>query len=93
MDIYPDNRLIIRIDTDGKANFEQDPVFAEHYFRRTADEAEEELENLRDDLAELEVNEPFNAFSIAHDEWEDRITDLEDRIRELEQEIEDFHQE
>ena len=88
MDSYPDNRLIIRVSTDGKESFEQDPVFAAHYFKRTAEDAEEELEILRDDLAELEVNEPFNITSVAHDDWEDRMTDLEDRIRELEQEIE-----
>ena len=46
------------------------------------------MEDLRDELAELELNEPFNLTGIAHDNWEDRKDVLEEKIRLLEEELE-----
>ncbi len=85
---YPENRLNIHVDEQGNIAYEQDAAFAYFYNRRTREDAEEELEDLRDELAELELNEPFILTGIAHDNWEDRKDVLEEKIRLLEEELE-----
>ena len=43
---YPENRLDIRVDEQGKITYEQNPVFAQ-YYAPTREEKEEELEARR----------------------------------------------
>ena len=94
MSTYPENRLNIRIDQQGRVTYEQDPAFAQAYFRpaATPEEArlEEKLEKLRDRLDDLLIDEPLNLYGEAHDRWELRRADLEDKIEELEEELEDL---
>ena len=53
----------------------------------TREEAEEELEELENQLDMLNVDEPEDILSLEHDEWEDEVSDLEERIRDIEEEI------
>ena len=84
---YPENRLDIRVDENGQISYEENAVFAK-YYAPTKEELEEELEELQNQLDLLNLDEPADILSLAHDEWEDAVTDLEDRIREIEEEIE-----
>ena len=84
---YPENRLIIRVDEQGNTTYEQDPEFAK-YYAPTREEKEEELEELRDRLELLEIDEPADLYSDEHDDWEEERNDLEDQIADLEAEIE-----
>ena len=86
---YPENRLDIRVDEQGKITYEQNPVFAQ-YYAPTREEKEEELEALKDRLELLDLDEPDDVYSEEHDDWEDirrglteAIEDLEDEIREM----------
>ncbi len=85
---YPDNRLRIRIDGSGKVSFEQDADFA-RYYKPTREDIEEEIEELRDELAELELNEPMDALDGPYSDWEEEKEELENRIEELESILED----
>lgn len=87
---YPENRLDIRMDEQGKITYEQNPVFAQ-YYAPTREEKEEELEALKDRLEQLDLDEPDDFYSEEHDDWEDirrglmeAIEDLEEEIREIE---------
>ena len=84
---YPENRLDIRVDENGQISYEENAVFAK-YYAPTREELEEELEELQNQLDLLNLDEPADILSLAHDEWEDAVTNLEDRIREIEEEIE-----
>lgn len=86
---YPENRLDIRIDEKGKMSFQKNREFARYYLP-TREEKEEELEEMRDRLELLEIDEPVDLYSDEHDEWEEERQDLEDRIAELETEIEEM---
>ena len=86
---YPENRLDIRVDEQGKITYEQNPVFAQ-YYAPTREEKEEELEALKDRLELLDMDEPDDLYSEEYDDWEDirrglteAIEDLEDEIREM----------
>ncbi len=83
---YPQNRLDIRIDEKGNVTYEQNPEFAKHYAPTRA-EKEEELEELRDRLELLEIDEPAELYSDEHDDWEEERRRLEDEIDDLEDEI------
>ena len=86
---YPENRLNIRVDEQGRVTFEQDPAFAEIYNRRPAGPMAEKLETLREKLEDLIIDEPVELYSDAHDDWEMRRAELEDEIEDLEREIGD----
>ncbi len=86
---YPENRLDIRVDENGKVSFEQNAEFA-RYYAPTREELEEELEELQEQLDILNLDEPADILSIEHDDWEDEVRDLEERIRDLEDAIEDL---
>ena len=58
------------------------------YYAPTREEKEEELEELRDRLELLEIDEPADLYSDEHDDWEEERNDLEDQIADLEAEIE-----
>lgn len=86
---YPENRLDIRMDEQGKITYEQNPVFAQYYAPKR-EEKEEELEALKDRLELLDMDEPDDLYSEEYDDWEDirrglteAIEDLEDEIREM----------
>ncbi len=86
---YPENRLDIRMDEQGKITYEQNPVFAQ-YYAPNREEKEEELEALKDRLELLDMDEPDDLYSEEYDDWEDirrglteAIEDLEDEIREM----------
>lgn len=83
---YPQNRLDIRIDENGKVTYEQNPEFAK-YYAPTRAEKEEELEELKDRLELLETDEPPYLYGDEHDEWEEERRRLEDEIEDLEDEI------
>ena len=84
MGSYPENRLNIRVDAQGNISYEQDPAFAKYYFQQTQSPEEARLEALREELEDLEIDEPVDLYSEAHDEWELRRAELEDEIEELE---------
>ena len=79
---FPDRGLDIRVDEQGRMTFVPNPEFAQHY---ATDPAEEELEELRDALAMLELDEPDDLFSAEHDEWEYETDELKRRIAGLEE--------
>ncbi len=87
MNKYPENRLNIRVDKNGKISFEQDPAFAAVYFAMAAHPAAERLQELQEELEDLENEEPENLYGDEHDEWEQRRAELEDEISDLEDEI------
>ena len=84
---YPENRLDIRVDENGRVSFEKNAEFAK-YYAPTREEMEEELEEMQDELEMLELDEPEDLYGDEHDEWEEARNDLEDRITELESRIE-----
>lgn len=84
---YPENRLNIRIDENGRITFEKNEEFAKYYMP-TREEAEEELEELQYELDSLNLDEPADILSAEHDEWEEAVSFLEEEIRELEKIIE-----
>ena len=86
---YPENRLDIRIDGQGKVTYQQNAKFAK-YYALTREEKEEELEDLRDQLELLELDEPDDIFSVEHEDWEDEKTALEEAIEDLEEAIGDM---
>ena len=83
---YPQNRLDIRVDEQGNVTYEQNQEFAKHYAPTRA-EKEEELEELRDRLELLEIDEPPDSFSDEYEDWEEDKRLLEDEIQEVEDEI------
>ena len=83
---YPQNRLDIRVDEQGNVTYEQNPEFAK-YYAPTRAEKEEELEELKDRLELLEIDEPVDLYSDEHDDWEEERRRLEDEIEDLEEEI------
>ena len=83
---YPENRLDIRVDEQGKITYEQNPVFAQ-YYAPTREEKEEELEALKDRLELLDLDEPDDVYSEEHDDWEDIRRSLTEAIEDLEEEI------
>ena len=83
---YPQNRLDIRVDEKGNVTYEQNQEFAKHYAPIRA-EKEEELEELRDRLELLEIDEPVDLYSDEHDDWEEERRRLEDEIDDLEDEL------
>ena len=86
---YPQNRLIIRVDEQGRITYEQNPEFAKYYNQRLIPPLEEKLEALQEKLDDLIIDEPLELYSEAHDDWELRRSELEDEIWNLEQEIQD----
>ena len=84
--VYPENRLDIRVDEQGKITYEQNPVFAQ-YYAPTREEKEEELEALKDRLELLDLDEPDDVYSEEHDDWEDIRRGLTEAIEDLEEEI------
>ena len=83
---YPENRLDIRVDEQGKISYEQNAVFAQ-YYAPTWEEKEEELEQLKDRLELLDLDEPDDLYSEEHDDWEDIRRGLTEAIEDLEDEI------
>ena len=83
---YPENRLDIRVDEQGKISYEQNAVFAQ-YYAPTREEKEEELEQLKDRLELLDLDEPDDLYSEEHDDWEDIRRGLAEAIEDLEEEI------
>lgn len=86
---YPENRLDIRIDEHGNMTFQQNAVFA-HYYAPTREEKEEELEEIKDRLSLLELDEPADIYSYEYDEWEEECRQLAEEIADLEKEIEEM---
>ena len=84
---YPENRLDIRIDENGNITYQQNTEFAK-YYAPTREEKEEELEELRDRLVLLELDEPVDIYSDEYDDWEEEKRALEEEIEDLEEEIE-----
>ena len=83
---YPENRLDIRVDELGNITFEQNSEFAK-YYASTKEEIEEELEELKEQLDLLEIDEPDDFYSDEHDDWEDERRALEEKIEGIEEEI------
>ncbi len=84
---YPENRLNIRMDEEGRITYEQDPAFAKYYNDSDVPSPQNSaLEALRERLDEWIAAEPLDLYGDAHDEWELRRADLEDEIEELERE-------
>ena len=83
---YPENRLDIRIDQQGRVTYQQNPEFAK-YYAPTREEKEEELEDLEERLQLLELDEPFDIYGAEYDEWEDEKRLLEEEIEDLKKEI------
>lgn len=86
---YPENRLDIRVDEHGNVSYRQNPVFAK-YYAPTREEMEQELEELKDRLELLKLDEPMDVLSIEFEDWEAERNILEDKIEELEEEIENM---
>ena len=86
---YPENRLDIRVYETGKVTYEENAEFKKYYMP-TREELEEELEELEDQMAVLELDEPEDILSFEHDEWEDAKNDLMERIRDVEEAISDL---
>ena len=83
---YPENRMDIRVDAKGNVSYEQNAEFVK-YYAPTREEIEEELEELKNRLELLEIDEPADFYSDEHDDWENDKQALEDEIEELEDEI------
>ena len=86
---YPENRLDIRVDKQGNVSYRQNLVFAK-YYAPTREEMEQELEELKDRLELLKLDEPMDVLSIEFEDWEAERNILEDKIEELEEEIENM---
>ena len=84
---YPENRLDIRVDEKGKITYEQNAEFAK-YYAPTREELEEELEELKDRLELLEIDEPADLYSDEYEDWEYEKRNIEEEIEELEEQIE-----
>ena len=56
---YPENRLDLCVDGQGNITYRQNPVFAK-YYAPTREEKEQELEDLKDRLELLELDEPMD---------------------------------
>ena len=83
---YPENRLNIRVDECGNVFFEENKEFKK-YYAPTLEELEEEMEELKDDLALMNLDEPDDLCSIEHDDWEDEMDNLQEKIRDIEEAI------
>ena len=83
---YPENRLDIRVDEKGNMTYEQNAVFAKYYAPTRVDR-EAELEELKDRLELLEIDEPVDLYSEEHDDWEEERRRLEEEIEDLEEEL------
>ena len=86
---YPENRLNIVIGENGDITYRQDPVFLK-YYTPTAEEMEEELQNLEYQLDMKLLDEPvgpFDLFDTEYDDWKDEVSDIRERIRELQESI------
>lgn len=86
---YPENRLDIRVDEQGNTSYQINPVFA-RYYAPTVEEKEEELEELKDRLGLLELDEPDDIYSDEYEDWEEEKERLEEEIRELETDIDEM---
>jgi hypothetical protein len=84
---YPENRLDLCVDEQGNVTYRQNPVFAK-YYAPTREEKEQELEDLKDRLELLELDEPMDVLSVEYEDWEAERNILEEEIEELEEEIE-----
>ena len=82
---YPENRLDIRIDEDGNISYMQNADFAK-YYAPAKEECEAELEELRERLELLGLDEPDDVLSIEYEEWEEEKRKLEEEIEDLENE-------
>ena len=88
---YPENRLNILIDQNGNVSFRQDEEFLK-YYTPTAEEMEEELEDLEYQLEMKLLDEPcgpFDMFDTEYDDWKDELRDLRERIRELKESLQE----
>ena len=83
---YPENRLDLCVDEQGNVTYRQNPVFAK-YYAPTREEKEQELEDLKDRLELLDLDEPDDVYSEEHDDWEDIRRGLTEAIEDLEEEI------
>ena len=83
---YPENRLDIRINEQGRITYEQNAEFAK-YYAPSREDMKEELEELQHQLELLEIDEPGDFYSIEHDDWEDEKRRLEEQIEDLEESI------
>ena len=83
---YPENRLDIHIDRNGNITYQQNPEFA-RYYAPAREEKGEELEELRNRLELLDLDEPDDLLGDEHDNWEEEKRALEDEIEDLEDEI------
>lgn len=89
---YPENRLNIMIDENGNVSYRQDPAFLKYYVP-TAEELEEELQDLEFELDMKLLDEPvgpFDMFDTEYDDWKDEVSDIRERIRELRESIEEI---
>ena len=84
---YPENRLDLCVDEQGNVTYRQNPVFAK-YYAPTREEKEQELEDLKDRLELLKLDEPMDVLSVEYEDWEAERNILEEEIEELEEEIE-----
>ena len=84
---YPENRLDLCVDEQGNVTYRQNPVFAK-YYAPTREEKEQELEDLKNHLELLELDEPMDVLSVEYEDWEAERNILEEEIEELEEEIE-----
>ena len=57
---------------------------------KTREEMEQELEELKDRLELLKLDEPMDVLSIEFEDWEAERNILEDKIEEIEEEIENM---
>ena len=87
---YPENRLDIRIDENGNVTYQQNVLFAK-YYAPTREEKEKELEELRDRLEFMEMEEPDDILCDEYDDWEEEKRALEEMIEDLEEEIEEMN--
>ncbi len=86
---YPENRLDIRIDENGKVTYEENREFA-RYYAPTKEELKEELDELQHEFEMLRLDEPDDYWDGEHEIWEDEMSEMKNRIRELEEAIEEF---
>lgn len=85
---YPENRLDVRMDEHGNITYIQNSRFARYYAPTRADR-EAELEELKERLELLEIDEPADLYSEEYDDWEEEKQCLLNEIEDLEKELEE----
>ena len=85
---YPENRLDVRMDEHGNITYIQNSRFARYYAPTRADRAAE-LEELKERLELLEIDEPADLYSEEYDDWEEEKQCLLNEIEDLEKELEE----